>query len=288
MSTELGSREDAAHGAGRVDPSTVVGHFVVCGSDSTAVRVTEELRAVNETVTVVVPDADADPAREMAELGATVVVASRPHETALRQAGVPTARAIALIAPDDLGNVHAALTAEELNPAIRLVVHIGSPRLGEFVERLVRHCSVVSAATTVAPEFVSAALEESAVKWIVVGGRDVVVGPVELLADPPLTYLAHTRPDGRTELLPDDGGNLAMAAGIRHKPRRVHPRLDDFLTDLRRVFDMRLRLVALVIVTFIALGTLILHVWPHTHGREGLDWLNALYIAVSTVTLTGF
>ena len=263
------------------------GHFVICGSDSTAVRVTEELRALDEAVTAVVEDANDDHAREMAELGATLVVAPRPHEAALRDAGVATARALALVAPDDLGNVHAALTAEELNPGIRLVVHVVNLRLGEYVERLLTHCTVLSAAAMVAPEFVSAALEEADVQWLTVGGRHVVVGPEELLATPPLAALARTRTTGRTELLPQGAGDLVLADGVRKKPRRVHPRLDDFLTDLRRVFDARLRLVAGFLATVIALATVVVKVWPHRPG-EAIDWLNAFYLAVSTVTLTGF
>ena len=263
------------------------GHFVVCGSDSTAVRLTEELRALDEAVTVVVADADADHALEMAELGATVVVAPSPHEPALREAGVETAQAIAFVAPDDLANVHAALTAEDLNPRIRLVVHIVNPRLGAFVERLVTHCTVLSAAAMAAPEFVAAALDESEVRWLAVGGRDVVVGPADLLADPPLTALARIRTGGPTELLPEESGDLVMASGIRRKPRRVHPRLEDLLTDVGRVFDRRLRIVGLALLTFIGLGSLVVWLWPY-HEENGIGWLDALYIAVSTVTLTGF
>jgi Trk K+ transport system NAD-binding subunit len=264
------------------------GHFVVCGSDSTAVRVIEELRALDEAVTAVVPDSNDDHAQEIAELGATLVIAPRPHEAALRDAGVATARALALVAPDDLGNVHAALTAEELNPSIRLVIHIVNPQLGEHVERLVTNCTVVSAAAMVAPEFVLAALGESEVQWITVGGRNVVIGPAETVATPPLATLARVGANGRTELLPQGPGDLVLSDGIRQKPRRVHPRLEDFITDLRLIFDARLRLVAAFLASVITLGAVVVKLWPHPPGTQAINWLDAFYLALSTVTLTGF
>jgi hypothetical protein len=152
------------------------GHYVVCGSDSTTIRIVQELRNVGAPVTVIVPDSDADRAHEMAECGARLVVAPRLNENALREAGVPTAQAIAFVMPDDLGNVHAALTAEELNPDIRMVVHVVNPRLGEFLDGLLAHCTVLSAASMAAPEFVTAALEESEVQSITFPGGPSLPG----------------------------------------------------------------------------------------------------------------
>lgn len=294
----------------------VLGHHVVCGSDTTAVRLVEELRAVDEDVTVVVADARSDHAREIAALGATLVEAPRPNVSALREAGVPTARALALLAADDLGNVHAALTAEELNPTIRLVVHVTNPRLGDYLERLVPNSTIVSAAAMAAPAFVAAALDESEVRWVKVGGREVAVGPSDLISQPALADLAVVPGNGPTELIPaeraessrplltastngrptwprvesrnDRSTRIVLGSGIRRPPRRVHPRVEDFLTDLGRVFDHRLRRVGVAMLAFIALGSLSLRLWwPHGHS-SGIGWLDALYIAVSTVTQTGF
>ncbi|WP_020575286.1 NAD-binding protein [Actinopolymorpha alba] len=263
------------------------GHYVVCGDDTTTVRLVEELRAVREAVTVVVPDPDSDYAQDMERLGATLVVAPRPHEAALREAGVATARAVALVRTDDVGNVHAALTVEELNPQVRLVVHIVNPRLGDHLERLATNCTVLSAAAMAAPQFVAAALDESSVQWISVGGREVVAGPANLVTCPPIAGLARVGRNGQTKLLPTHDADLVLGAAIRQKSRRVHPRFSDLLTDLGRVFDRRLRFVGLGLLVFISVGTLILWKWPHRPG-DGLSWLDALYIAVSTVTLTGF
>ncbi|GAA5031995.1 NAD-binding protein [Actinopolymorpha pittospori] len=309
--SEVGERGEAD----RANLGPVLGHHVVCGSDTTAVRLVEELRAVHEDVTVVVADVRSDHAREIAALGATLVEAARPNVSALREAGVPTARALALLAADDLGNVHAALTAEELNPTIRLVVHVTNPRLGDYLERLVPHSTIVSAAAMAAPAFVAAALDESEVRWVNVAGREVAVGPSDLISQPALADLAVVPGNGPTKLIPAENAEnsrplltastngrptwprvesrnrstrIVLGSGIRRPPRRVHPRVEDFLTDLARIFDHRLRRVGVAMLAFIALGSLALRLWwPRDHS-SGIDWLDALYIAVSTVTQTGF
>lgn len=251
----------------------------------TAVRVVEELRRFDEQVIAIVPDADSDRAREMVAVGAELVVASRPHEGVLREAGVGVAQAVALVESDDVRNVYTALTAEELNPDLRLVVHIVDPRLESYLDGLIDNCTPLSTAAIAAPEFVAAALGETGTQWISVGGRDVVAGPTSLIADPPIVTLARTTGHTGTELLPDGPGDLVLGDTLRQPARRVHKRLDDFRADVGRVLDRRLRLVALALTAFIALGTVLIRVWPHD---EEVGWLDSLYIAVWTITGVGF
>ncbi len=260
------------------------GHYVVAGADSIAVRAVEELRRLRERVVVILPDPETDFAQEIAESGAEIVVARRPNETALRDAGITSARAIGFVHPDDVGNVHGALTANELNPDIRIVVHIVNPRLRDHLESLIGNCKGVSTADLAAPELVSAALDESEVTWLTIGGREVVAGPVELVQAPVIASLANVRGRTQTELLPTGRGDLVLGSAVRGEPVRRRPRFDDLRSDLGRIFDRRLRIVALTLVVLIALGTLLVRAWPAGH----LDWLDALYIAVSTVTSTGY
>jgi Trk K+ transport system NAD-binding subunit len=259
---------------------------VVCGADSTSVRLVEELRRVDETVVAIVHDMDTDLAQEMVDLGARLVLAPRPHEGALREAGIEYAKGVAFVEADDVTNVHAALTAEELNPAIKLVVHIVNPRLGSYLEGLIEHCTVLSAAAMAAPEFIAAALEEEDVRWISVGGREVVAGPPELVAEPAITTLAGTDSKGSTVLLPNGDGDLVLGPGIRRQPRRVRPRLDELRADLGRMFDRRLRIVALVLAVTIAMAAVVIKIWPHG-PTQVLSWPDALYLAVWTITGSG-
>ncbi|HEY6738319.1 MAG TPA: NAD-binding protein [Actinopolymorphaceae bacterium] len=264
-------------------------HYIVCGGDSTAARVVEELRLLHESVTAIVPSlehGDAKHAEEIKELGARVIVADSVNEEVLRTARIDRAAGLALVATDDIANVHAALTAEELNPELRLVVHIVDRRLAEHLETLIAGCTTLSAAAMAAPAFVAAALDESDVRWVGVGGRDVVIGPAELVADPPLCTLARAV-DGATDLLPDGDSrpdDIVLGTSVRQAPRRkMPPIVDDLLTDLGLLFDRRMRLVAVAMGVFVLLGTLV--VWGWTHGD--VSWLDSLYIALGTVTGTG-
>src|SRR3954451_13640501 len=92
---------------------------VVCGSDSLALRLVEELSRMEELVTVVVDDPEAPLPRRMARLGARVIGGSPRETRTLRAAGVANARALALVDDDDVGNIHAALAAQDLNPRLR-------------------------------------------------------------------------------------------------------------------------------------------------------------------------
>lgn len=260
---------------------------MVCGADSTSARLVEELRRVDEPVVAIVPDPDTDLAQEMAELGAVLVIAARPHETALREAGVEYAKGVAFVEPDDVANVHAALTAEELNPDIKMAVHIVNPRLGAYLESLIEHCTVLSAGAMAAPEFIAAALDEEDVRWITVGGREVVAGPPELVAEPPIITLAGTDSKGNTVLLSaENDGALVLGSGIRRQPRRVRPRLDELRADLGRMVDRRLRVVAVLLAATIAVAAIVIKIWPHG-PTQILSWPDALYLAVWTITGSG-
>src|SRR5438034_353513 len=90
-------------------------------------------------------------------------------------AGVQSARALARLRQDDLGNFHAALRAQELNPELRLVVAIFNTSLGERIRTFFRDCAVLSGSSMSAPSFVAAALGEPAPSHIRVAGRTLFV-----------------------------------------------------------------------------------------------------------------
>ena len=69
---------------------------------------------------------------------------------ALREAGVATARAAAMVGWDDLANFHAALRAQELNPELRIVVGADN-RLGDHITGLLRDCTVLSSSQLAGP-----------------------------------------------------------------------------------------------------------------------------------------
>ena len=84
-----------------------------------------------EEVTVILPSARGRDGLMMARLpGVRLIERAGLDDQAFISAGVPAARALALLRQDDLGNFHAALRAQELNPDLRLVVAIFNTSLG--------------------------------------------------------------------------------------------------------------------------------------------------------------
>ncbi len=94
---------------------------------------------------------------------------------ALREAGVATARAAAMVGWDDLANFHAALRAQELNPDLRIVVGADNRRLGDHITGLLRDCTVLSSSQLAGPALVAAALGEIAPSHVRVTGQTLYV-----------------------------------------------------------------------------------------------------------------
>ncbi|MDI9884410.1 NAD-binding protein [Streptomyces sp. HNM0645] len=155
--------------------------MLVSGDDALAHRLAAELRDVyRQQVTLLVPpsrsstsppaDADAPSGgRALALLGrvsAGIVRtgasraavnggADRPEEmsvretddpddVALRDAGVETAQALALVHEDDETNIRAALTARRLNPRLRLVIRLYNRKLGQHLEELLDQAAALA------------------------------------------------------------------------------------------------------------------------------------------------
>jgi Trk K+ transport system NAD-binding subunit len=254
-------------------PARQTGHIVVCGGDSLAIRLVQELRRQDERVVVVLPRGEGEVAGELAALGAEVVADGTPLQAALRRAEVPVARAIAIVHQDDVGNIQAALVAQELNPGLRIVLRMFNSGLSQHLERLFRNCLALSASGLAAPAFVAAALDETDVQYVEVAGRLLAAGTRPAVTGTPLAVLADTT--GReTEMLPREGNVVLAPTGDGPRRHRVRRSLGT-LAAARQLVDRRLRLVLASFVG-LALATTVLFA-----GRFG--W----YDAISLVTATG-
>ena len=107
-------------------------HVIVAGIDHLGLRTIEELRRRDEQVVAIAAEgAGAPPDATAAALtGVPLVRGDVRSEATLRAADITTATAIVFTADDDLGNVHAALAAQELRPGIRIVVRLFVQELG--------------------------------------------------------------------------------------------------------------------------------------------------------------
>ena len=149
-------------------------HLIVCGDTPLAYRISRELtRRYNETVVIVVPDRTKNHGPRMSTLpGVTVLERAELTSSALREAGVATARAAALVGWDDLANFHAALRAQELNADLRIVVGADNRRLGDHITGLLRDCTVLSSSQLAGPALVEAALGDHRAQPRAAGGPD--------------------------------------------------------------------------------------------------------------------
>src|ERR1700752_1114667 len=139
-------------------------HFIVCGDGPLAYRVTQELTVrYGERVTVLLPSRQRNYGPQIGALP-RVLVLEHPELSieAFTDAGVQSARALAVVWQDDVGNLHAGLRAQELNPALRLVLAIYNRRLGDHIRMLFPDCTGLSGTGMSAPAFVAAALGEPA------------------------------------------------------------------------------------------------------------------------------
>jgi Trk K+ transport system NAD-binding subunit len=152
-------------------------HLIVCGDGPLAYRITEELTSrYSEQVTVVLPSRQRNYGPQISALP-LVRVLEHPElsSQAFTDADVPSARALAIVWQDDVGNFHAGLRAQELNPDLRLVLAIFNRRLGDHIRLFFPDCTVLSGTAMSAPSFVAAALGEPAPSHIRVQRRTLYV-----------------------------------------------------------------------------------------------------------------
>jgi Trk K+ transport system NAD-binding subunit len=208
-------------------------HLVVCGDDALAARVIEELTTTyGEEVTVLLRSREQNQGPRIARLPKVRVIERADLDAdAFTAAGVQSARSLALLRQDDLGNFHAALRAQELNPDLRLVVAVFNTSLGERIRTFFRDCAVLSGSSMSAPSFVAAALGELAPSHIRVAGRTLFVARrTGIQSRRVVCGLAMTEDPLSPGLLPPDAASadlvLAVADGAPRDPLarpRRHP-----------------------------------------------------------------
>ena len=268
---------------------------VVCGDDPLALRVCRELiEQYGVHVTAILPSVKRrhgpEIARLLAEHGGRVVEADRPDTEAFERADLAGADALALVKQDDIGNLDAALQAQELNRRIRLVIRMFNLRLGQSVRRNFADVRVLSDAQMAAPAFVSEALGEVAPVHVRVAQRTLFVARrEEVRPDDVVCGLARTTGTDDPELLPEDQADLVLAVAggenaatvlSRHDPRPRRRSLRNPLRSIRGLISRRLWLTALVLLAVGAAGTAVVAHYKH------IAWWNAAYVTLLS-ELTG-
>ncbi len=279
-------------------------HLVVCGDDALASRMVEELTLrYGEQVTVILPSVQRGHGPSIASLpGVRVIERAEVDHQAFLAADVPTARALALLRQDDLGNFHAALRAQELNPDLRLVVAIFNTSLGERIRTFFTDCAVLSEASMAAPSFVAASLGEPTPSHVRLAGRTLYVARREDTAPEhmicgfvPSAVRGAGEAGGSSPRLvaPQDGSAelvLAVADGTPRNPLarpRRHP-LRAAGRLFRTLFWHRIGVAFACLIAILGVGYALLATAVHYSATNAfyLTFLDAAGAAVSNPALS--
>jgi Trk K+ transport system NAD-binding subunit len=270
-------------------------HFIVCGDSPLAYRIALELTSrYGEEVVVVLPERLKNHGPQISELpGVTVLERAELSSETFADAGVAAARALALVAQDDLGNFHAGLRAQELNPALRLVVAVFNRRLGDHIRGFFPDCTVLSGTAMAAPYFVAAALGEVDPRHFRIWGRTLYVARREdANHDHVMCRLAvPDDPAGATRLLPPDAPEqdanlvLAVADGTPRDPlaRQRHP-VRAGLGMLYRLIWNKYGIVSVILLAAAVVGYVLLVLSPATKSHPANTAAAAVYLAVMSLT----
>ena len=242
-------------------------HLIVCGDGPLSYRITEELTSrYGERVTVILPDRRNHHGPQISALP-RVRVLEYPElsSQAFTDADVQSARALAVVWQDDVGNLHAGLRAQELNPGLRLVLAIFNGRLGDHIRMLFPDCTVLSGTAMSAPSFVAAALDQPAPSHVRVQRRTLYVArPDDVAPGAVVCGLTDDHDDPRLlppgEGLRDQAGLvLAVADGTPRNPLARRPNPARALAGLlRRLVWHKFGLVFTALLAVIGIGLALL------------------------------
>jgi Trk K+ transport system NAD-binding subunit len=245
-------------------------HVVLCGSDGLTHRVLEELHALGQDVVVVA----AVPGRRLAgridALGVPLVDGDFRDADTLAEAGAADAECVALLEEDDVGNIDAALAAQDVNPDVRLVVRMFNLDLGRRLEALFHDGEVLSASVLAAPAFAHAATRGNVAMPVRVRDRMLEVVPAE--------GAGRLGVEVREAEREEETGPDAVARQAASLVRRMRARGRGLL----RLFDARLAALLVALAAALAISAEVFH------DAGDLGWLNSLYFTVTTITTTGY
>jgi Trk K+ transport system NAD-binding subunit len=236
-------------------------------------------------VSVILPSAKQNHGPQIAALPKVrMIEAPELSDGVFCAAGVEQASALALVSQDDVGNIHAALRAQELNSDLQLVIRLFNMSLGHRIRTLFPRCTVLSDAATAAPSFVAGALGELAPSFVWLPGTTLYVARRrDVAANQVICALADTSEPGKPELLPTDQANadivLALANG-RVGPSDSAPYRHGW--DLVRTlgwriaasFNHKLIIAILGLLALLGVGTVLFAC------VGGFSWADALYLTL--------
>ncbi|MEU5937690.1 NAD-binding protein [Micromonospora sp. NPDC047548] len=276
-------------------------HYVVCGNDPLAYWVVKALLATELAqgrvrITLVVPERRRSEGPDGRDVdGIQVVRADRLDEATFRRAGLAGADGLALLHQDDVGNMHAALCAQEVEPRLRLVVRMFNTSLANGLRELFPDSAVLSDASIAAPAFVAAALGEVAPTHFRHAGRtlyvarredvrpgDVVCG-LAVTTDPALVRVLPADEPAADVVLAEASGQPAGTELAARRLVRARRRRQPLAVLLRAVRSFATRKIGIAVIVLLAVIAVL--GWLNARAVD-VSWAEALYLTLVT-TLTG-
>src|SRR5262249_9164962 len=132
---------------------------------------------LGEQVTIVGESPDPLYLREARRAGARFVQGRSLDLAQLQRTGLESARCLVLTDNSDLGNLHAALAARDVNPRLRVVIRMLNADLADRATRLLSNSRVISSSFEAAPHFAAAARGVSTAPTRLVWGRHFQFDP---------------------------------------------------------------------------------------------------------------
>ncbi|MGW5668499.1 potassium channel family protein [Micromonospora sp. NPDC003776] len=276
-------------------------HYVVCGNDPLAYWVVRSLLATESPagqprVTLVVPERKRSDGPDGRDLdGVQVILADRLDEATFRRAGLAAAAGLALLHQDDVGNMHAALCAQEVEPRLRLVVRMFNTSLANGLREFFPDSTVLSDASMAAPAFVAAALGELAPTHFRHGGRtlyaarradvrprDVLCG-LAVTTDPELIRVLPADEPSADVVLAEATGQPAGTELAARRLARARRRREPVVVLLRAVRSFATRKIGIAVLALLVVIALL--GWLNARAAA-VNWSDALYLTLVT-TLSG-
>ncbi|MBG0566787.1 NAD-binding protein [Actinoplanes aureus] len=277
-------------------------HLVLCGADALVYTLAEELANSRHRIriTVITPHRlrpDVPDLAALREHGVEWRKADRLDERTFREAGLAGAAALALVMPDDMVNLHAALCAREVEAKLRVVARMFNTGLGDSVVRLFPDSAVLSDAEMAAPAFVAAALGEVAPTHFRRADRTLYVAHRAAVASRRVVLtLTTTGDDGAVSVLPADPSreaakpsDLVLAEAVGRPPgedltrrllaraSRRHP-LRAMGRVLRAALNRKLGIAVLITLAITVLAGGVLSRFDEPH----YDFWKSIYVTLLT------
>jgi Trk K+ transport system NAD-binding subunit len=275
-------------------------HLVVCGADALVWTLAEELANSRHRIrlTVITPHrirADVPDLTVLEERGVELRRADRLDEQTFRAAGLAGAAGLALVMPDDMVNLHAALCAREVEEKLRVVVRMFNTGLSGSVSRIFPDNVVLSDAQMAGPAFVAAALGEVAPTHFRHGDRTLYVAHRADVPDRRVMVTLATETGGEVAVLPvepaaaePDDLVLAEAVGtsaegdvtrrlLARSGRRRRP-FTAIGHAVRAALNRKLGVAVLITLVTTVLAGAVLNAWDDT--RHNL-W-QSIYVTLMT------